>query len=143
MIQTRLESFPTKAIPLWEVPVRTPDRPTIADVAALAGVGTGTVSRVLNGGLHVSEATRKNVLDVIERLGYRPSHLAAALSRGTPRTVAIVVPHLTRPSTVARLAGAHATLQRRGPGVRADMRSMEPAAGLSVKGAVVRPAAGP
>ena len=54
--QTRLESFPTWAILLWEVPVRTPDRPTIADVAALAGVGTGTVSRVLNGGLHVSEA---------------------------------------------------------------------------------------
>src|SRR5512146_575707 len=40
MIQSRLESFPTKAVPLWEVPVRTPDRPTIADVAALAGVGT-------------------------------------------------------------------------------------------------------
>jgi DNA-binding LacI/PurR family transcriptional regulator len=109
-----LESFPTWAILLWEVPVRTPDRPTIADVAALAGVGTGTVSRVLNGGLHVSEATRKNVLEVIERLGYRPSHLAAALSRGTPRTVAIVVPHLTRPSTVARLAGALAVLDQQG-----------------------------
>ena len=94
--------------------MRTPDRPTIADVAALAGVGVGTVSRVLNGGLHVSEATRKNVLDVIERLGYRPSHLAAALSRGTPRTVAIVVPHLTRPSTVARLAGALAVLDEQG-----------------------------
>ncbi|HEY7880070.1 MAG TPA: LacI family DNA-binding transcriptional regulator [Streptosporangiaceae bacterium] len=94
--------------------MRTPDRPTIADVAALAGVGTGTVSRVLNGGLHVSEATRKNVLEVIERLGYRPSHLAAALSRGTPRTVAIVVPHLTRPSTVARLAGALAVLDQQG-----------------------------
>jgi DNA-binding LacI/PurR family transcriptional regulator len=40
------------------------------------------------------------------RLGYRPSHLAAALSRGTPRTVAIVVPYLTRPSVVARLADA-------------------------------------
>jgi LacI family transcriptional regulator len=94
--------------------VRTPERPTIADVAALAGVGTGTVSRVLNGGLHVSEATRQNVLEVIERLGYRPSHTAAALSRGTPRTVAIVVPHLTRPSTVARLAGALSVLDQQG-----------------------------
>jgi DNA-binding LacI/PurR family transcriptional regulator len=94
--------------------VRTPDRPTIADVAALAGVGTGTVSRVLIGGLHVSEATRQNVAEVIERLGYRPSHLAAALSRGTPRTVAILVPHLTRPSAVARLAGALAVLDEQG-----------------------------
>ena len=90
--------------------MRTPDRPTIADVAAVAGVGVGTVSRVLNGGVNVRESTRQNVLEVIERLGYRPSHLAAALSRGTQRTVAILVPHLTRPSTVARLAGALAVL---------------------------------
>jgi LacI family transcriptional regulator len=93
-----------------EVPVRTPDRPTIADVAATAGVGTGTVSRVLNGGVNVRESTRLKVLEVIKRLGYRPSHLAAALSRGSARTVAILVPHLTRPSTVARLAGALAVL---------------------------------
>ncbi len=86
--------------------MRTPDRPTIADVAAAAGVGVGTVSRVLNGGVNVRESTRLNVLEVIERLDYRPSHLAAALSRGSQRTVAILVPHLTRPSTVARLAGA-------------------------------------
>ncbi len=90
--------------------MRTPDRPTIADVAAAAGVGVGTVSRVLNGGVNVRESTRLSVLEVIERLGYRPSHLAAALSRGTQRTVAILVPHLTRPSTVARLAGALAVL---------------------------------
>ena len=94
--------------------MRTPARPTMADVAAAAGVGTGTVSRVVNGGQHVRDSTRENVLEVIERLGYRPSHLAAALSRGTPRTVAILVPHLTRPSTVARLAGALAVLDEHG-----------------------------
>jgi DNA-binding LacI/PurR family transcriptional regulator len=102
----------TGAIPFREVPVRTPDRPTIADVAAVAGVGVGTVSRVLNGGVNVRESTRLKVLEVIERLGYRPSHLAAALSRGTQRTVAILVPHLTRPATVARLAGALSVLDQ-------------------------------
>jgi DNA-binding LacI/PurR family transcriptional regulator len=96
------------------MPVRAPARPTLADVAAAAGVGTGTVSRVLNGGVHVRESTRRHVEEVIERLGYRPSHLAAALSRGTPRTVAILVPYLTRPSTVARLAGALAVLDEQG-----------------------------
>jgi DNA-binding LacI/PurR family transcriptional regulator len=89
-------------------------RPTMADVATAAGVGTGTVSRVLNGGVNVRESTRRRVLEVIERLGYQPSHLAAALSRGTSRTVAIVVPHLTRPSTVARLVGALAVLDEEG-----------------------------
>jgi DNA-binding LacI/PurR family transcriptional regulator len=114
MSQSRLESFPKRAISFREAPVRTPDRPTIADVAAAAGVGVGTVSRVLNGGVNVRESTQRNVLEVIERLGYRPSHLAAALSRGTARTVAILVPHLTRPSTVARLAGALAVLDEQG-----------------------------
>jgi len=83
---------------------------TIADVAAASGVGVGTVSRVINGATNVREATRAKVLKVIEQLRYRPSHLAASLSRGTPRTVAMVVPQLTRPSAVMRLAGALAVL---------------------------------
>ena len=57
---------------------------------------------------------RAAVLTVIEQLGYRPSYLAASLSRGTPRTMAIVVPHLTRPSAVMRLAGALAVLDEQG-----------------------------
>src|SRR5580692_4317867 len=89
-----------------------PRRATIADVAAASGVGVGTVSRVINGAANVREATRAHVLKVIDQLGYRPSHLAAALSRGTPRTVAIVIPHLTRPSSVERLAGALAVLAK-------------------------------
>ena len=78
-------------------------RVTIADVAADAGVGVGTVSRVLNGSEQVRESTLRSVLDSIDRLGYRPSHAAAALVRGTPRTVALIVAHLTRPSTVVRV----------------------------------------
>ncbi|HEY1643489.1 MAG TPA: LacI family DNA-binding transcriptional regulator [Streptosporangiaceae bacterium] len=89
-----------------------PRRPTIADVAAASGVGVGTVSRVINGAAGVRAATRARVLAAIERLGYRPSHLAAALARGTPRTIAIVIPHLTRPSAAERLAGALAVLTR-------------------------------
>ena len=93
------------------VPVR---RVTIADVAADAGVGVGTVSRVLNGSEQVRESTLRAVLDSIDRLGYRPSHTAAALVRGTPRTVALIVAHLTRPSTVVRTASALAVLEEQG-----------------------------
>jgi DNA-binding LacI/PurR family transcriptional regulator len=93
----------------------TTSRPaTIADVAAAAGVGVGTVSRVLNKAPNVREATRATVLAAMERLGYRPSHLAVALSRGTARTVALVVPHLTSPSVVLRVAGALAVLGEQG-----------------------------
>jgi DNA-binding LacI/PurR family transcriptional regulator len=89
-------------------------RVTIADVAADARVGVGTVSRVLNGSGQVREATQRAVLDAIDRLGYRPSHAAAALVRGTPRTVALLVAHLTRPSTVVRVASALAVLEEQG-----------------------------
>ena len=91
-----------------------PRRATIADVAATSGVGVGTVSRVINGAANVRETTRVSVQKVIDQLGYRPSHLAASLSRGTARTMAIVVPHLTRPSMVIRLAGALAVLDEQG-----------------------------
>jgi DNA-binding LacI/PurR family transcriptional regulator len=91
-------------------------RITIADVAADAGVGVGTVSRVLNGGEQVRAATMRAVQDSIDRLGYRPSHAAAALVRGTPHTVAVIVTHLTRPSTVVRVASALAALQEQGYG---------------------------
>jgi DNA-binding LacI/PurR family transcriptional regulator len=89
-------------------------RVTIADVAAASGVGVGTVSRVINGAANVRESTRRTVLAVIKQLGYRPSYLAASLSRGTPRTIAIVVPHLTAPSAIMRLAGALAVLDEHG-----------------------------
>jgi len=89
-------------------------RVTIADVAAASGVGVGTVSRVINGAANVRESTRRTVLAVIEQLGYRPSYLAVSLSRGTPQTIAIVVPHLTTPSAVMRLAGALAVLDEQG-----------------------------
>ncbi len=87
---------------------------SIAEVAARAGVGVGTVSRVLNGHARVSDATRERVLEVIERLDYRPSRLAAGLSRGRTGSVAVLVPFVTRPSVVARLAGVLAVLTAEG-----------------------------
>jgi DNA-binding LacI/PurR family transcriptional regulator len=107
-----MEPVPTARF--WSVTMPSPRRATIADVAAASGVGVGTVSRVINGAPNVREATRASVLKVIDQLGYRPSHLAAALSRGTARTMAIVVPHLTRPSVVMQLAGALAVLDEQG-----------------------------
>jgi len=80
-------------------------RATIADVARRAGVGAGTVSRVLNGGARVSETTRRRVLAVIDELDYRPSQAARNLSLGTTSTVGVVVPFFTHASAVERLRG--------------------------------------
>ncbi len=91
-----------------------PRRVRIADVAVQAGVGVGTVSRVLNRSPQVSNGTRQRVLEAIKATNYRPSRLAADLSRGTPTSVAILVPFLTRPSVVARLAGVIEALDAEG-----------------------------
>jgi LacI family transcriptional regulator len=84
--------------------------PTIADVAAHAGVGLGTVSRVLNGSPKVREATRAKVLQAIEILDYRPNPLARGLSRGRCQTLGVVVPFFTHASAVERLRGVVAEL---------------------------------
>lgn len=84
---------------------------TIADVAAHAGVGAGSVSRVLNGSPKVSPATRARVLASIEALGYQPNRLARGLSRGRFQTIAVLVSFFTNPSTVERLRGIVAALE--------------------------------
>lgn len=83
---------------------------TIADVAARAGVGAGTVSRVLNDSPRVSESTRTRVLAAIEVLDYRPNPLARGLSRGRCQTLGVVVPFFTHASAVERLRGVVAAL---------------------------------
>lgn len=83
---------------------------TIYDVAKRAGVGIGTVSRVLNNSPQVREATRQRVLQAIEELNYRPSPIAQRLSRRQTLTIGVVAPFMTRPSVVERLRGIEAVL---------------------------------
>jgi DNA-binding LacI/PurR family transcriptional regulator len=83
---------------------------TIARVAAEAGVGVGTVSRVLNGSPSVSEDTRRRVLEAIATLDYQPSAVARALSTGRTHAVGVVAPFFTRPSVIERLRGVSRTL---------------------------------
>jgi len=58
------------------------ERPSIRDVARLAGVSVKTVSRVLNKHPYVSDATREKVEKAMETLGFRPS-IAARILAGT------------------------------------------------------------
>ncbi len=78
---------------------------TIGDVARLAGVGRGTVSRVLNERANVDPTTRARVLAAIRELDYVPSPTARRLSLRRTQTVAVILPFLTRPSAVERLRG--------------------------------------
>ncbi len=55
-------------------------RPTLYDVARLAGVSHMTVSRVVRGGFRVSSGTKEKVVDAIRALGYRPDPALSALA---------------------------------------------------------------
>ncbi|WP_026413719.1 LacI family DNA-binding transcriptional regulator [Actinomadura oligospora] len=66
-------------------------RPTLEEVAALAGVGRGTVSRVINGSPRVSSRARDAVLAAIDELGYVPNRAARTLVTRRTETVALVV----------------------------------------------------
>ena len=82
---------------------------TISDVAARAGVGVGTVSRVLNDG-QVSAPTRARVLAAMGDLAYRPRASARALATGSTGALGMVIPCFTHPSAVERVRGVLAAM---------------------------------
>lgn len=72
-------------------------KPTMSDVARLAGVGTMTVSRVLSGTVHVSEDTAQRVQTAIDQLQYRPNELARAFRGNRSRSIGLILPYLYDP----------------------------------------------
>jgi LacI family transcriptional regulator len=64
--------------------------PTISDVAALAGVSTMTVSRVINGEASVRDTTRETVLKAISRLNYAPNRAARSLAGAAQLRIALL-----------------------------------------------------
>jgi len=80
-------------------------RPTIYDVARLAGVSTATVSRALNGTGRIAPATRRAIDDAVAQLGYRPNTIARSLVTKSSQTIAFLLPDITNPF-YASLVGA-------------------------------------
>ncbi|WDZ96778.1 LacI family DNA-binding transcriptional regulator [Herbaspirillum sp. WKF16] len=70
-------------------------RPSIKQVANLAGVSIATVSRLLNKPGSVSAETAEKIHRSIEQLGFRPNFTGRNLRAGNSRTVGVVVPTLS------------------------------------------------
>ena len=86
------------------------ERPGIKAVAARAGVGIASVSRVLSGRPGASPALAQRVLEAAQALGYVPNALAQGLRRRSTRSVGFVVPDFTHPLGAAVAAGAERVL---------------------------------
>ncbi|MDI5928159.1 LacI family DNA-binding transcriptional regulator [Rhizobium leguminosarum] len=69
----------------------------IREVAKLAGVSTGTVSRILNDHPSVTNELRARVTAIIKDLGYTPDPSARSMRGKVSRLIGIVIPDLTNP----------------------------------------------
>lgn len=85
----------------------------LKQIAAETGVSLMTVSRALKGEGRLSAKTRKRVLDVAERLRYRPNRLVRALQTGRSGTVGVMV-NLSRSFTALLVRGIHNELASHG-----------------------------
>ncbi len=89
-------------------------RPTIRDVARLAGVSHQTVSRVINRSENVISETREKVEAAILELGYYPSAIARSMARGITHTLACLSPNLTDFTFASIIEGAELEARRSG-----------------------------
>src|SRR5690349_24267465 len=87
-------------------PRRRPRAVTITDVARAAGVAPSTVSRAVTRPERVNAVTREHVIEVANRLGYRPSPVARALGSGRNWILALVLPDITNPYFPGVIRGA-------------------------------------
>ncbi|MEO7687899.1 MAG: LacI family DNA-binding transcriptional regulator [Sphingomonas sp.] len=80
--------------------------PTIIEVAAMAGVSTATVSRVLSQPERVAERTRQHVLEVVRSLGYAPNVAARTLRTLRAAKILLTVPDISNPFFASVIRGA-------------------------------------
>jgi DNA-binding LacI/PurR family transcriptional regulator len=104
---------PKVALPDWSAGKETGRRPTIRDVARLAGVAVSTVSYVVNGSGQVSAETRLRVKNAIHALHYEPNLLARNLKAGRAASIGLIAPDLKNPYFVSVAAGVQEVAQSR------------------------------
>lgn len=70
------------------------ERPTLSDVAGVAGTSIPTVSKVLRGGTDVSPGTRDRVMEAVRAVGYARAARATAPEPDVPAMIDLVVNHV-------------------------------------------------
>jgi LacI family transcriptional regulator len=81
-------------------------KPTMKDVAKLAGVSYQTVSYVVNNVPVITPETRTRVLEAIDQLNYTPDAIARSLRSGQSKIIGLMVPDTQNPHFWATVSGA-------------------------------------
>lgn len=94
-------------------------RPTLKDVAAVAGVDASLVSKVVTGDIRltITDATRRRVLAAIDQLGYRPNMRARGLRLSRTYLLGAIFPDLSNPVFIPIVQGAQARAASHGYGL--------------------------
>ncbi|MBT1247078.1 MULTISPECIES: LacI family DNA-binding transcriptional regulator [unclassified Thermosipho (in: thermotogales)] len=87
---------------------------TIKDVAKKAGVGVGTVSRVINNSPHVNPRTKEHVLKIIQEMGYMPNPHARRLSSGHTKIITTIFPQMVGEFHQLLLSGIDEVFEKEG-----------------------------
>lgn len=100
--------------------------PTILEVAALAGVSTATVSRVLSHPDRVAEQTRERVLKAVQSLGYTPNVAARTLRTLRATKILLTVPDISNPFFASVIRGAEEAARQAGYAVVVGDTRLDP-----------------
>lgn len=92
---------------------------TLKDIAQVTQLSVSTVSRALANNSSIPESTRQRVVEVAEKLNYRPNAQARALRKSRTDTIGLIIPNIENPyfsalaaaiQSVARQAGVSTIL---------------------------------
>lgn len=123
-------------------------KPTITNVARLAGVSTATTGRVLGGYGYSSQDVRDRVFASAEQLGYTPNQLARSLITGTTRTIGVVAGDIQSPFYASVLRGIYNVARLEGFGLlvtgsdellKQEIESVELLLAKQVDGLIIAP----
>ena len=93
----------------------TPRRPTLAEVAELAGVSLKTASRAINGEKYVAAETRERVRQVADSLGFQLNAMASQLKRGVDsHVIGLITGDLANPFYSVLAKGVEREIRSRG-----------------------------
>lgn len=71
---------------------------TINDIAKMAGVSKGTVSRVINDKPYgVGDEVREKIKKIIDEVGYKPNQLARSIVTSKSKTIGLIIPDINNP----------------------------------------------
>lgn len=125
-------------------------RPTIIDVAQLAGVSKSTAARALSGSSDISDGTRQRVLAAAAATGYERNHLAVGMRSGRSGMLGLVIPDIANPFWAEVARGAQDRAAEEGASLLVfssdwdharEARHLQALRRARVEGAIINPVA--